>query len=96
MGKSVTDFSKGARFYSLAIFTQVALSNLDFQRKIFRRKINLEQWAQPKREMLRSKLLPVVRQASKILAPRENLADNLRHSAESSLQHHAAPHGRTT
>lgn len=42
MGKSVTDFSKGARFYSLAIFTQVALSNLEFQRKVLQRKINSE------------------------------------------------------
>lgn len=28
MGRSITDFAKGARFYSLAISTQVALSNL--------------------------------------------------------------------
>lgn len=44
MGKSGTDFAKGATFYSLAIFTQVALSNLDFQHKIFQRKINSEHW----------------------------------------------------
>lgn len=78
MGKSVTDFSKGARFYSLAIFTQVALSNLEFQHKILWRRINSERWVWPKREMLKSKCLTAGRQASKMLAPRENLIYNSR------------------